>query len=229
MSWELYYWAVPFRSVPIRLLFAQANVQLFLPESSEVAALKNLSVAQQPVPAMAPPFLMEQETGVALSQMPAIVLYVSQRLGLVKQDPLALAHLVKVVADMNDILCEVTRNNGQTMWQQEEWQSFLKQRLPRWAEISVQNAQNYGALLDTKEPNAVDLIQWAIWGSLERAFPQLQPWFEDQAPQITELLKQRAKAPRVVQFFKDEADLYGQDYCGGLIEESLRSMMPSHS
>ena len=225
MSRELYYWAVPFRSVPIRLLFAQANQELYLRNSDEVAALKNLSVAQQPVPAMAPPFFIEKGTSVALSQMPAIVLYASQILGLVKQEPLALAQLVKVVGDMNDILCEITRNNGQTMWQQKDWQTFLSQRLPRWAEISLENAQQYGAMLETKEPNAVDLIQWSIWGTLERAFPELQPWFEGQAPGILTLLKQREQAPRVLQFFEEESALYGQDYCGGFIEESLRAMM----
>ncbi len=225
MGWELFYWDVPFRSVPIRLLFRVAGQSLSLPDSAAVTALKVQDVRLQPVPSMAPPFLLNQGEGIALSQMPAIVLYVSQRFELMQSTPLAAAQLMKVRGDMNDILCEVTRNNGQMMWEVAAWKEFLRHRLPRWAEISVVNAERYGKMAHSGQPNAVDLMQWAIWGSLQRAFPSLQPWFKKYAAGVLDLLDERERVPPVQRFFEQEQAEFGQHYCGGMIEKSLRQML----
>ncbi|MCH2107939.1 MAG: hypothetical protein MK135_01300 [Polyangiaceae bacterium] len=227
MSWELYYWRVPFRSAAIRLLFVQAGEELSLADSSDVSALKNLSIHQQPVPAMAPPILLSEKEGVALSQMPAICLFISQRFDLIDNTPLACSQLVKVLGDMNDILCEITRNNGHQLWERAAWEEFLDARLPRWADITMRNAELYSQARSSSQLNAIDLVQWAIWGTFRQAFPELEPWFQQRASGLDEYLTQMAQYPRLETFFEEQKLLYDGRYCGGKIENSIREMLQS--
>src|SRR6056297_3407079 len=133
---QLCYWPIPFRGCFVSYLFAYRDVPL-LEESSpgKNAELMNRPPGEQDVPYMGPPMLREVESGRALSQMPAIVLYASGELDLVPQDPFDAALCMKVLMDCNDVLMEICRYNGASMWTREEWKSFRSERLPRWMRI----------------------------------------------------------------------------------------------
>ena len=70
-----------------------------------------------------------------MSQMPAIALYVSRELDLLPDDPFEVAMAMKVLMDCNDVLMEICRYNGSSMWTREEWTLFRSERLPRWLAV----------------------------------------------------------------------------------------------
>ena len=72
MSYDFYYWPIPFRGHPIRFILAFAGTEWDEHGFEEVAALKNLPVADKPYPFLAPPVLHDRDTDTWLSQMPAI-------------------------------------------------------------------------------------------------------------------------------------------------------------
>ncbi len=134
--YRLYYWPIPFRGCFVSYLFAYRDVPLLEEASFEtIEDLKNRNPGEQDVPFMGPPVLRDLEYGRSLSQMPAIVLYVSRELDLVPDDPFDVAMCMKVLMDCNDVLMEICRYNGSTMWVREEWTRFRSRRLPHWLQI----------------------------------------------------------------------------------------------
>jgi len=125
---RLYYWPIPFRGCFVSYLFAYRDAPLLEQDGlEENADLKNRKPSEQdipymgpPLPYMGPPLLRDLESGRALSQMPAIVMYVSRQLDLVPQDPFDAALCMKVLMDCNDVLMEICRYNGSSMWTREE-------------------------------------------------------------------------------------------------------------
>jgi|SRR6056297_266415 len=118
---RLYYWPIPFRGCFVSYLFAYRDAPLLEQDGlEENADLKNRKPSEQDIPYMGPPLLRDLESGRALSQMPAIVMYVSRQLDLVPQDPFDAALCMKVLMDCNDVLMEICRYNGSSMWTREE-------------------------------------------------------------------------------------------------------------
>ena len=83
-DYTLYYWPVPFRGQFIRAILAHAGKTW---EESDVEALMALPPSKQPVPFMGPPVLIDQSTDFALSEMPAIALYLGETLNLLPPTP----------------------------------------------------------------------------------------------------------------------------------------------
>ena len=137
---KLYYWPLPFRASFISYLFAYRDVPLLEERNFEVIRkLWSQHPGEQSVPFMGPPVLVDMESDRSLSQMPAIVLYVSHELDLLPEDTFDLAMSMKILMDCNDLLMEVCRYNGSTMWTHEEWVEFRTQRFPRWLDIFEQS------------------------------------------------------------------------------------------
>ncbi|GAA3580390.1 hypothetical protein [Marinobacter xestospongiae] len=67
--------------------------------------------------------------------MPAIVHYAAQELDLTPQDPYTAALSLKVLMDCNDLLMELCRYNGSSLWTHEEWREFRTRRLPQWLRL----------------------------------------------------------------------------------------------
>ena len=107
----------------------------------EIKNLISRHPSDQDVPFMGPPVLRDLESGRNLSQMPAIVLYVSRELDLMPEDPFDVAICMKVLMDCNDVLMEICRFNGSTMWEREAWKEFRSQRFPRWLQIFEESLQ----------------------------------------------------------------------------------------
>ena len=80
---QLYYWPVPFRGCFVSYLFAYRDVPLLEETGYErIEDLRSRDPGEQSIPFVGPPLLRDLEADRALSQMPAIVLYVSRELEL---------------------------------------------------------------------------------------------------------------------------------------------------
>ena len=58
---------------------------------------------------MGPPMLVDKKAGFAIAEMPAIVLYLGETLGLMPATPALRAMTMKTVNDANDVLDDVRR------------------------------------------------------------------------------------------------------------------------
>ena len=221
---QLYYWPIPFRGCFVSYLFAYSEVPLLEESSPEKnAELKDRPPAEQDVPYMGPPVLCDLETGQALSQMPAIVMYVAGELDLAPEDPFDAALCMKVLMDCNDVLMELCRYNGSSMWTREEWRTFRSRRLPRWMRIFEESLQR--GLIGTSATSFADIGVFALFGNMTRCLPELEADLLEHAPGIHALCRQIGSQPSLDKRVASEQQKYGKLYCGGQIEKSIRKML----
>ena len=133
-DYRLIYWPIPFRGQFIRAVLAWSGRTWDETPPDDIVREKDAAVGDQPLPYMAPPALVETATGAAMAEMPAILHWLGRREGLLPDDPLAEALTVKIVADTNDVLDEVTLYGGREMWTPGDWADY-EPRLVRWMEI----------------------------------------------------------------------------------------------
>ena len=221
---QLYYWPIPFRGCFVSYLFAYRDVPLLEGSSfDEIQDLKSKPIGEQGIPFMGPPVLVELGSGRTLSQMPAIVLYASHQLDLVPEDPFDVAMSVKVLMDCNDVLMEICRYNGSTMWEREEWTQFRSERFPHWLEIFEESLErgHFG-----KEPvSFADIGVFALFGNMTRCLPELEPDLREHAPGVHAHCRRIGSKPSLAKYVASEEQRYGQLYCGGQIEKSIRKML----
>jgi glutathione S-transferase len=221
---QLYYWPLPFRGCFVSYLFAYRDVPLLeVAEFEEIGNLKGRHPGEQDVPFMGPPVLRDLETGRSLSQMPAIVLYVSRELNLMPEDPFDVAMCMKVLMDCNDVLMEICRYNGSTMWGREEWNEFRSQRFPRWLAIFEESLER--GFFGADPVSFADIGVFALFGNMTRCLPELEADLLDHAPGVHALCQTVESKPSLAQFVADQEQKYGKLYCGGQIEKSIRKML----
>ena len=221
---QLYYWPIPFRGCFVSYLFAYRDVPLL--ETSDFDEIRELLATdpdEQDVPFMGPPMLRELESGLTLSQMPAIVLYASRELGLLPDDPFELSMAVKILMDCNDVLMEICRYNGSMMWEREEWLSFRSDRLPHWLEIFEASLKR--GHLGKDEISFADISVFALFGNMMRCLPELEPDIREHAPGTHAHCQKIGSAPSLKAYVAGEEERYGNLYCGGQIEQSIRKML----
>tara|TARA_R110002110_G_scaffold413729_1_gene641646 strand:- start:140440 stop:141147 length:708 start_codon:yes stop_codon:yes gene_type:complete len=222
--YQLYYWPIPFRGCFVSYLFAYRNVPLQKTDSIEaIKRLADQHPAEQDIPFMGPPVLHDLATGLTLSQMPAIVVYVSDYLDLMPDDPADKAMCMKVLMDCNDVLMEICRYNGTSMWVRDEWQTFRAERLPRWMQIFEESLKRGYVGKDTI--SFADIGVYALFGNMTRCLPELEPDLLTHAPGISALCHRVGKAPSLARYIVEEELEYGKVYCGGQIEASIRKML----
>ena len=222
--YQLYYWPIPFRACFISYLFAYRNVPLLVEASiEEIEALKSRHPSEQDIPFMGPPVLHDRESGRTLSQMPAIVLYVSHDLDLVPEDRFDVATCMKVLMDCNDVLMEICRYNGSMMWERKEWNRFRAQRFPRWLQIFEESLTRGSVGKDAV--SFADIGIFALFGNMIRCLPELEADILDHASGIHALCKEIGSKPSLAGYVADEEQRYGKLYCGGQIEKSIRKML----
>ena len=221
---QLYYWPVPFRACFVSYLFACRGVP-FLEETrlEENKRLMDLNPDEQGVPYMGPPVLYDRETGRTLSQMPAIVLYLSPGLDLAPDDPFELAMCMKVLMDCNDVLMEVCRYNGSSMWDYEAWSEFRTRRLSRWMRIFEEGLAR--GFVGTDRLSFADIGVFALFGNMTRCLPELEADLLRHAPGIHALCRRVGAVPSLALYVADQEKAYGRLYCGGQIEQSIRKML----
>lgn len=221
---RLYYWPLPFRGCFVSYLFAYRDVPLREETGFEtISDLMRRHPSEQEVPFMGPPVLRDLETGRTLSQMPAIVLYVSRELGFAPEDPFDLAMNMKVLMDCNDVLMEICRYNGSSMWERGDWIEFRSQRLPRWLQI-FEESHRRGAI--GRDPvTFADIGVFALFGNMIRCLPELEADLLAHAPGIHGLCRRLGVQPSLAKAVAGEEEKYGRLYCGGQIEASIRRML----
>lgn len=223
-KFQLYYWPIPFRGCFISYLFAYRDVPLLEEASFEYNRdLMNRRPGEQDIPFMGPPVLRDLESDRALSQMPAIVLYVSRELDLMPQDPFDVALCMKVLLDCNDVLMEICRSNGATMWERDEWNRFRSQRFPRWIQIFEESIKR--GFIGQDPVSFADIGVFALFGNMVRCLPELEADLLDHGPGIHSLCQKIGSQPSLAERVGLEERTYGKLYCGGQIEKSIRKML----
>jgi glutathione S-transferase len=226
----LYYWPVPFRGQFVRAVLAHVHATWDEAGLEAVRALKDAAPADQPVPHMGPPVLTDHGAGLSLAQMPAILGYLGAKHGLIPDDPARAALTAKIVADANDVLYEMTLYNGAQMWTQAAWNAY-RPRLARWMEIFEETGRRHrltpqaGHLLGTGTPGLADLTAHILWGTMTARLPSLRPLLDATAPAIAGLSDRIAALPDQVDLRTRSDAAYGDDWCGGQIEASLRAVL----
>ena len=221
---QLYYWPIPFRGCFISYLFAYRDVPL-LEEASleEISNLKSRHPSEQDIPFMGPPVLRDLESGRTLSQMPAIVLYVSHELDFMPEDPFDVAMCMKVLMDCNDVLMEICRYNGSIMWARKEWTQFRSQRFPRWLQIFEASLER--DCIGKDSVSFADIGVFALFGNMIRCLPELEADLLTHTPGTHALCKKIGSQPSLAAYVAGEEQKYGKLYCGGQIEKSIRKML----
>ncbi|MEM1434737.1 MAG: glutathione S-transferase family protein [Pseudomonadota bacterium] len=175
------------------------------------------------MPFLGPPVLHDLEAGHTLSQTPAIVLYAAQQLDLTPEDPVAVAMGMKVQMDCNDVLMEICRYNGSIMWEREEWIQFRSHRLPRWLQIFEESLTR--GTIGKATITFADIGVFALFGTMTRCLPELDGDLLRHAPGIHALCRRIGAKPSLAAYIAEEERSYGDTYCGGQIEASIRAML----
>ncbi|MDA4844953.1 glutathione S-transferase [Hoeflea poritis] len=229
-DYSLYYWPIAFRGQFVRAVLAHVGASWDEADFNTIAALKNKAPADQPIPFVGPPVLVDHGAGVSLSQMPAILGYLGRKHGLIAGDPLNQAMTDKIVADANDVLYEMTLYNGAQMWTHEMWAQF-QPRLRRWMTIFEETARRNGMtaqsgyLLGTESPGIADLTACILWGTMTDKLPPLRPVLDETAPAIAGLSDRIAALPQQARLRERSDAEYGNAWCSGQIEASLRKVL----
>ena len=229
-DYTLYYWPLPFRGQFVRAVLAHVGATWNEVSFDDINAQRLKSPADQSVPHMGPPVLIDHANDFAVSQTAAILLYLGRKHELLPSAPEREAMTVKIIADADDVLYEMTRYNGAQMWTPEDWQAYLP-RLKRWMEIFEQAGLRHGltagsgTLLGTDAPSVADFTASILWSTMTDKFPSLRPLLGDTAPALAALCDRIAALPeQEILRIKSDAE-YGDAWCAGQIEASLRAVL----
>ena len=230
-DYTLYYWPLPFRGQFIRAVLAYAGKTWDEPGIDAITGVMGAKVTDQPLPFMAPPLLVDHGADTAIAQMPAVLAYLGTTLDLMPQAPELAALTHKIIADANDVLDEVTRFGGRSMWNHDEWDSFTEDRLPRWAQIFEATGHAHGLkadsghMLGTDAPGLADLVTATLWFTMTAQLPELRPLVEAHAPHVLSLGKRIMSTDDLAAMRDDTDTRFGHAWCGGQIEASIREML----
>ncbi|MDJ0684814.1 MAG: glutathione S-transferase family protein [Alphaproteobacteria bacterium] len=218
------YWPTAFRGCFVSYLLAYRDVAFVEEEDPEKIAYRMaLPTEDQPVPWIGPPLLEDLKTGRALSQVPAIALYLSRALDLQPDDPYHLARCLKIQMDCNDVLMEICRYNGTMMWEREAWSFFRSERLPRWMDVFEQELDQ--GTIGKPRMNFADIAVFALFGNMVRCLPDLASDLARQAPRLCAQCLEIGSAPSVAAYVAEQEKKFGLSYCGGQIEQSIRDQL----
>jgi glutathione S-transferase len=225
-DYDLYYWPVPFRGQFIRAILAYADRTWVEHDASEIEKMMTTAPADQPVAFMGPPVLVDTRTGFALSEMPAIAVYLGDTLGLIPDDAAKRAMTAKITNDANDVIDEITIDGGREMWEPQTWNEFVP-RLKRWMAIWEATGARHGLtedggfMLGTEEAGVADIVTSTLWSTMTDRLPAVAAMLEETAPRTAALSRRLQELPLLKALKKDSDARYGDAYCGGEIEKSL--------
>lgn len=229
-DFTLYYWSIPFRGQFVRAVLAQAGKSWDEAGDEAISRLMEGPVRKMPVPFMGPPLLIDNRTGFAVAEMPAIVLYLGETLDLMPAAPELRALTMKAVNDANDVIDEMTLQGGMQMWTEKRWAEFLP-RLRKWMAFWEETGRRTGLKKDAgflfggEDPGIADIVTATLWGTMSERFKKIETILRRTAP-VTAALTERVFAlpPLAALAAKTRRD-YGDAWCGGRIEKSLRKVL----
>ncbi len=229
-DYELYYWSVPFRGQFVRAVLAYAGKTWSEGGDDAIAALMEAPVEQMPVPFMGPPLLIDRTSDFAIAEMPAIILYLGETLGLVPATPALRALTMKIVNDANDVIDDLTLDGGRLMWTEQRWQDFVP-RLKKWISLWEETGRRHGLtedagfLLGGETPGVADIVTAILWSTMADRFPAIGAILDQMAPMTAALTRRVADLPALAELAARARHDYGSAYCGGQIEASLRKVL----
>jgi len=223
----LFYWDVPFRGIFPQLFLEEVRANYEWHDASKIYPEKSLKIRN---PGMAPPYLYEVKSETYLAQMPAILMHLAREYDYLPKHTETLDLSLKIILDCNDVLMEITNSFGLQMWNQKDWDEFRSERLVKWMKIFEQTGLDHGLksekgyLLGSKI-SVADIATTALWGTLIHSFPSLKADLEENAPHILRLCERIEARPSLQAFLAKQREKFGEAYCGGEIEKSLRKML----
>jgi glutathione S-transferase len=229
-DYDLYYWPVPFRGQFVRAVLAFAGKTWSEGDVGAMSDLMSGSAKKMPVPFMGPPLLIDKKTDFAISQMAAIVLYLGETLNLLPDDAAGRAMTIKIVLDANDVIDEITQDGGREMWTDKRWQQFVP-RLQKWMSFWEETGRRHGLkaksgfLLGGKEPGIADVVTATLWSTMTERFKPIEAMLEETAPMTAALCARISARPELAALAARAREDYGDSYCGGEIEKSLRKVL----
>lgn len=229
-DYDLYYWSLPFRGQFVRAVLAFAGKTWTEVGDDAIATLMAGTVRDMPVPFMGPPLLIDKTAGFAIAQMPAVVLYLGETLDMMPTTPALRAMTMKIVHDANDVIDEITQHGGREMWTQERWQDFVP-RLAKWMSFWEETGRRHGLkagsgfLLGGEALGIADIVTATLWSTLTDRFSTIATLLDQAAPMTADLTHRIAALPPLAALAAKTRQAYGETYCGGQIEASLRKVL----
>ena len=229
-DYELHYWQIPFRGQFIRAILAFAGQRWDEFDDGAIARGMDETVRRQPIPYKGPPLLVDKRSGFALAQMPAIAWWLGERLDLLPAGVDGKALALKVVNDCNDVIDELTMDGGKQMWTPARWKEFLP-RLDRWMAIFEETGRRHGLTADTgfllggARPGVADIVTTTLWDTAGERFPAIARRLDREAPAIAGLTRRMAAEPALANLARVTREQFGDAWCGGEIEKSLRRVI----
>lgn len=229
-DYDLYYWSLPFRGQFVRAVLAFAGKTWTEVGDDAIATLMAGTVRDMPVPFMGPPLLIDKTAGFAIAQMPAVVLYLGETLDMMPATPALRAMTMKIVHDANDVIDEITQHGGREMWTQERWQDFVP-RLAKWMSFWEETGRRHGLkagsgfLLGGEALGIADIVTATLWSTLTGRFSTIATLLDQAAPMTADLTHRIAALPPLAALAAKTRQAYGETYCGGQIEASLRKVL----
>ncbi len=229
-DYELYYWPLPFRGQFVRAVLAFAGKSWSEHSGAAIAKLMSEPVGDMPAPFMGPPLLIDRKIDFAVSQTAAIILYLGETLHLLPAEPALRAMTLKVVNDAVDVLDDITLDGGRLMWTKARWRAFVP-RLKKWMSLWEDTGRrhglkaNSGFLLGGSAPDIADIVSATLWSTMAEHFPKVEAIFEEAAPHTAALTRRIADLPPLAKLAAKARHDYGDAYCGGQIEASLRRVL----
>jgi len=226
-DYELYYWQLPFRGQFIRALLAWAGKRWDEFDDEAVGRAMDDDVACQAIPFKGPPMIVDRRSGFALAQMPAIAFWLGESLQLLPSSVEGKALAIKVVNDCNDVIDELTIDGGRQMWTPARWKAF-QPRLKRWMAIFEETGRRHGLsaeagfLLGGERATVADIAAATLWGTVADRFPSIGRLLAAQSPAVAGLTRRLCAEPALANLAKVSREQFGDGYCGGQIERSLR-------
>ena len=229
-DYTLYYWSVPFRGQFVRAVLAYAGKSWREGGDAAIGKLMEGPVAKMPVPFMGPPLLIDKKAEVAIAEMPAIVLYLGETLKLMPASPALRALTLKIVCDANDVIDEITLDGGRQMWTKARWQAFVP-RLQKWMSFWEETGRRHGLqaesgfLLGGKKAGIADVVSATLWSTMTERFAKIETMLDETAPMTAALTRRVVALPPLAKLAAKARKDYGEAYCGGQIEASLRKVL----
>ena len=109
------------------------------------------------------------------------------------------------------------------MWERETWARFRSHRLPCWLDIFEESLKR--GFLGNDPVSFADIAVFALFGNMTRCLPELEADLLNRAPGVHAHCQRIGSHLSLARFVSDEEQKYGQLYCGGQIEESIREML----
>ncbi|MGV3579653.1 glutathione S-transferase family protein [Brevundimonas sp.] len=229
-DYTLYYWSAPFRGQFVRAVLGWAGKTWDEAGDDKIYALMEGPIEAMPVPFMGPPVLVDHANDFAVSQMPAILLYLGESLDLMPKDAVGRALTLKIVCDANDVIDELTRDGGKSMWSEDRWTAF-QPRLEKWMSFWEETGRRHGLkakagyLLGGDQPGLADVVTTTLWTTIVDRFPAIGKTLDKTAPHTAALARRVSELPALFDVAQKACADYGETWSGGKIEASLRKVL----